>query len=91
MEAMGDISSPCLPPTSDPALYGTLEFSGQNFLVVPSSAFSDDLEALQLVHEEKVAENNKAGIVIQHRAWATGEAFRSDQDYSQGMEPYFLK
>jgi hypothetical protein len=55
-----------------------------NPLVLPSSTNSDDFEALQLIREETIARKNKDGVVIQHRAWPLGEAFRSEADYPAG-------
>lgn len=75
-------SSPYLPFTSDPALYDWEEEI--NTVVVPSSTNSDEFEALHLVQQETIARKNKAGEVIQHRAWALGDTFRSEADYPEG-------
>ena len=79
---MDSISSPTLPFTSDPALHNWEE--ELNPIVLPSSADSYDLEALYLVHQETIARKNKAGEVIQHRAWQLGDTFRSEADYFEG-------
>jgi chromosome transmission fidelity protein 18 len=79
---MGSISSPVLPFTSDPALNDWEgEFDPE---ILPSSTNSDDFEALHLVQQETIARKNKAGEVIQHRAWQVGEAFRSEADHIEG-------
>ncbi len=77
-------SSPQLPTTSDPIfdedweeLIGTA--------IVPSSTYSDELEALHQVQEESRARKNTAGLVIQHRAWKLGDTFRSEADYTDGL------
>ncbi|KAF4635880.1 hypothetical protein G7Y89_g2206 [Cudoniella acicularis] len=77
---MDSASSPCLPFTSDPALHDDWE---EDFdpSILPSSTNSDEIEALHLIQEENIQRKNKAGVVIQHRAWQLGEAFRSDADY----------
>jgi chromosome transmission fidelity protein 18 len=77
---MDSASSPSLPFTSDP---GDWE-DHLNPVVLPSSTNSDDFEALHAVHEETIARKNKEGVVIQHRAWSLGEAFRREVDYPQG-------
>ncbi|KAH6673559.1 hypothetical protein B0J14DRAFT_481665 [Halenospora varia] len=82
---MDSTSSPGLPLTSDPALQNWEEET--DLSSVPSCTNSDDLEALHQVQEESTALKNKAGIVIQHRAWQLGEAFRSEGDYSCGKIP----
>lgn len=88
LSSMDSASSPSLPFTSDPTLLDDWE-EHLNPLAIPSSTNSDDFEALHLVHEETVAKKNKAGVVIQHRAWPLGEAFRSDTDYPQGAKASF--
>jgi chromosome transmission fidelity protein 18 len=86
---MDSISSPTLPFTSDPALHNWEEELDP--IVLPSSADSDDLEALHLVQQETIARKNKAGEVIQHRAWQLGETFRSEADYLEGALLSVLK
>lgn len=81
---MDSISSPSLPFTSDPALLEDWE-DQSNPLILPSSTNSDDIEALHLVAEETIARKNKEGVVIQHRAWPPGEAFRSEADHYLGI------
>jgi hypothetical protein len=81
---MDSISSPSLPFTSDPALCDDWE-EQLNLLILPSSTNSDDFEALHLVQEESTARKNKEGVVIQHRAWPLGEAFRSETDFPAGI------
>ncbi|KAG4417027.1 hypothetical protein IFR04_009803 [Cadophora malorum] len=80
---MESISSPSLPPTSDPALYDDWE-AHFGPAILPSSTNSDDFEALHLVQQEKIIEKNKLGEVIQHRAWPLGETFRSELDHIDG-------
>jgi hypothetical protein len=80
---MDSISSPILPFTSDPALHDWEEEF--NPTIVPSSTNSDDIDALHLVHQETIARKNKAGEVIQHRAWRLGEVFRSEADHFEGV------
>ena len=46
--------------------------------------FSDDLDALHEQETELVIQRNRQGIVIQHRSWGAGEAFRSEDDRSFG-------
>jgi chromosome transmission fidelity protein 18 len=83
---MDSTSSPILPLTSDPALHDWDEELDP--IVFPSSANSDDLEALHLVQQETIARKNKAGEVIQHRAWQLGETFRSEADHFEGALIY---
>jgi chromosome transmission fidelity protein 18 len=79
---MDSISSPLLPFTLDPALHDWEEEFDP--IVLPSSTNSDDFEALHLVQQETIARKNKAGEVIQHRAWQLGETFRSEADHIEG-------
>jgi chromosome transmission fidelity protein 18 len=79
---MDSESSPSLPLTSDPALHDWDE--DLNSVILPSSTNSDDFEALHLVQEEIIVSKNKAGEVIQHRAWQLGETFRSEADHIEG-------
>lgn len=83
---MEPASSPSLPFTSDPALYNDWEELEplEPSLTIPSSTNSEDFEALHSVQQETIAKKNQAGIVIQHRAWPLGEAFRSEADYFLG-------
>ncbi|KAG0649130.1 Chromosome transmission fidelity 18 [Hyphodiscus hymeniophilus] len=75
------MSSPSIPFTSDPALFDDWE-EHSDPLTLPSSAHSDDIEALHLVAEEALARKTKEGVVIQHRAWPLREAFRSEAEYT---------
>lgn len=85
--SMNSVSSPSLPPVDDPALLDDwCPADDINF----QSTNSDELEALHLVHKESVARKNRAGQVIQHRAWKIDEAFRSDIDNFQGRSMYVL-
>jgi hypothetical protein len=85
---MDSISSPSPPFTSDPALHDWEE--ELDTVVLPSSTNSDEFEALHLVQQETIARKNKAGEVIQHRAWALGDTFRSEADYPEGnFHEYF--
>jgi chromosome transmission fidelity protein 18 len=82
---MASLSSPELPPTSDPALIEDWDRLDQNTTIPPSSSsYSDELEAISLTHKENVARKTEAGQVIQHRAWKLAEAFRSDPDSLPG-------
>lgn len=81
---MDSPSSPSLPTASDPALYDDWQEVCLDPILLPSSTHSDDLEALHLVHQESIAQKNKDGVVIQHRAWPLEEVFRSDADHSDG-------
>lgn len=80
-----DTSSPSLPFTSDPALFNDWEEEQINPVVLSTSnPNSDDFEAWHLVQQETIARKNKAGEVIQHRAWPLTEVFRSEADYAEG-------
>ena len=46
---------------------------------------SDDLEALNEVHEDAIAKKNELGTVIQHRAWKVADVFGSEEDYHLGI------
>jgi len=76
-------SLPTLALPSDPALFDDWE-EQVNPTILPSSANSDDFEALHTIREESIARKNEAGEVIQHRRWPLGEAFRSEADYNNG-------
>jgi chromosome transmission fidelity protein 18 len=78
---MDSVSSPLLPFTSDPALH---DWEQEFDSVVLPSTNPDDFEALHLVQQETIARKNKAGEVIQHRAWQVGEIFRSEADRIDG-------
>ncbi|KAH6717225.1 hypothetical protein DL95DRAFT_288402 [Leptodontidium sp. 2 PMI_412] len=80
---MESASSPSLLPTSDPAICDDWE-AHFHPAILPSSTNSDDFEALYLVQQETIARRNKAGDVIQHRAWPLGETFRSELDHIDG-------
>ena len=84
---MDSVSSPSLPYTSDPALFNDWE-EDLNPIVLPSSTYSDDLEALHLIQQETTAAKNRRGEVIQHRAWPLGATFRSEADYPEGRPPH---
>jgi chromosome transmission fidelity protein 18 len=78
---MGTYSSG-IPTSFDPALlYSELEFLDD---APPSLTHSDELDAIQQTVAEDRAQKNRAGIVIQHRAWNTLDAFRSEEEYSIG-------
>jgi chromosome transmission fidelity protein 18 len=76
---------PSLPPTSDPALFDDWDIPQKSAATLPSSRYSDELEALNLVQVESTEKKNQEGCVIQHRAWKLSEVFRSDSDYTEGM------
>ena len=52
----------------------------------PDVSYSDELEALHTQELELKALRNSQGVVIQHRSWRAGEAFRSDdiRDFGTG-------
>lgn len=81
---MDPASSPSLPLTSDPALRDDWE-EDLNTVVLPYSANSDEFEALHLIQQETIARKNKEGVVIQHRAWALGDTFRSEAECLEGI------
>ncbi|KAH7313086.1 hypothetical protein BKA65DRAFT_412451 [Rhexocercosporidium sp. MPI-PUGE-AT-0058] len=82
---MESASEPSLPTTSDPVICDDWEAHFQPE-ILPSSTNSDDFEALHIVQQETIARRNKAGDVIQHRAWPLGETFRSELDHIDGTE-----
>lgn len=53
-------------------------------IIIPSSTNSDDIEALHLIRGETIARKNKAGEVIQHRAWQLGDTFRTEAGHTEG-------
>ena len=74
--------SPSIPTSFDPALLlSELEFPND---APPSLSHSDELDALEQIIAEERVQKNKAGIVVQHRAWNTLEAFRSEEDHTIG-------
>ncbi|KAL2060932.1 hypothetical protein VTL71DRAFT_8984 [Oculimacula yallundae] len=77
---MESASSPSLPPTSDLIICDDWE-AHFDPTILPSCTNSDEFEALHLVQQESILRKNKAGEVIQHRAWPLAEIFRSDLDY----------
>ncbi|KAF1997792.1 hypothetical protein P154DRAFT_470405, partial [Amniculicola lignicola CBS 123094] len=84
--------SPEFPTSFDPAIY----LHSEPALPAPQDAFpslshSDELEVLQQCIAEQIAEKTKRGIVIQHRAWNTAEAFRSEEDHSIDTPLKYLK
>ncbi len=72
-------SSPFNLPSFDPALL----LHSQDPQDIPSESFSDELEALNFVRQEKTRNQ----VVIQHRAWNLSDVFRSDEDVRPGMGP----
>lgn len=81
--------SPGIPTSFDPAIYLDSEPSlipDTNSNAPASSSHSDEFDALQDCIQDDKAQKSKAGIVIQHRAWKTGEAFRSEEYHSVGTE-----
>ncbi|KAG9230623.1 hypothetical protein BJ875DRAFT_471683 [Amylocarpus encephaloides] len=71
---MYSTSPPNFLPSSDPALLEDWEGNAASLLSnIPDS---DDFEALNLVKEEAIALKNKAGVVIQYRAWPVEDSFR---------------
>lgn len=79
---MDSISSPTLLFTSDPASHDWEE--DLTTIVLPSSTYSDEQEAIRLVQKETAIRKSKNGDVIQHRAWKLGDTFRSEADYPEG-------
>jgi chromosome transmission fidelity protein 18 len=68
--------SPGIPSSFDPALLNSeLEFIHG---VPTSPSHTDELDAIQQCIAEDTARKNRAGIVIQHRAWRTADVFRSE-------------
>jgi chromosome transmission fidelity protein 18 len=51
---------------------------------LPSTSYSDDIDALQQCITEDIAEKTSKGVVIQHRAWTLAEVFRSEGELSIG-------
>lgn len=54
-------------------------------VAVEELTFSDDIAALYEQEAETRADNNRRGIVIQHRSWRLADAFRSEDDRSTCM------
>ena len=74
------------PPPLIPSYDSALDLHSEPDLVsLPSSGYSDDLEALNCTREEALASKNKLGVVIQHRAWNISDVFRSEEDHQLGM------
>ena len=67
-------------PPFDPAVH--LHSQPDHDPLLPSHSNSDDLEALHTQQEEIARGKTKAGIVIQHRAWTTDDALRSDEIFN---------
>lgn len=74
-------SSPPYPSSFDPAIHLHSEAPEAINHQIPSEAHDDQLEALAAQLRESTAAKNKAGIVIQHRAWKLPEVFRSEEEY----------
>lgn len=70
-----------LPSSFDPAIY---LHSEPDLVHLPSCGTSDDFEALNIEREESIAAKNRGKVVIQHRAWAVADVFRSEEDYQAG-------
>jgi chromosome transmission fidelity protein 18 len=78
---MDSSSPPSSPPSFDPAVH--LHSQPDYDPILPhSGSHSDDLEALHVQAAEITQEKTKAGIVIQHRAWKTDDALRSDDVFN---------
>ena len=76
-----------IPSSFDPALLLSDSCALED--VLPYSSHSDELDAIaQTVAEEK-ADKTRRKIVIQHRAWDTLDAFRSEEDYPIGIAASF--
>jgi chromosome transmission fidelity protein 18 len=74
--------SPGIPTSFDPALlHSELEFIEA---APPSICHSDEIDAIEQTIAEDKAKKTSTRTVIQHRAWSTLEAFRSEGDYSIG-------
>lgn len=65
----------------DPAIY---LHSEPDLVHLPSCRTSDDFEALNIQHEESIAAKNREKVVIQHRAGAVADVFRSEEDHQAG-------
>ncbi|KAF2261326.1 hypothetical protein CC78DRAFT_470605 [Lojkania enalia] len=72
--------SPHIDTSFDPAIHLHSELAVQSDSHA-SLSYSDELEALQQCIEETRALKNRAGVVIQHRAWRTADVFRSEEEY----------
>lgn len=85
-----DFLPPSIPVLSsfDPAIH--LHSDQSEAVILSSHAQSDDWEAIRLQQAEATAAKNKERIVIQHRAWPVGEAFRSDEVHKTGMNAILM-
>lgn len=80
-------SPPSIPSSFDPAVHLHSEVDDNNNpIILPSFNNSDDLDAFHLQLAESKALKNRQGVVIQHRAWKTADAFRSEEDYPYGAD-----
>ena len=70
-----------LPSSFDPAIH---LHSEPDLVDLPSCPTSDDFEALNIQREESTAAKNRDKVVIQHRAWALADVFRSEEDHQAG-------
>jgi hypothetical protein len=75
--------SPQFPSSFDPAIH--LHSEQGDDAALPPPTFSDDINGLTAILEESTARKNGQGIVIQHRAWRTVEAFRSEDENIAGL------
>ncbi|KAF1850600.1 chromosome transmission fidelity protein 18 [Cucurbitaria berberidis CBS 394.84] len=67
--------SPGIPTSFDPALLSEFEILHD----APASlSYSDEIDAIQQCVTEEKAKKNRAGVVIQHRAWKITDIFRSE-------------
>jgi chromosome transmission fidelity protein 18 len=74
--------SPDIPTSFDPAL---LHSEFELLDNAPTSlSHSDELDALQQCITEDTVKKNRAGVVIQHRAWNVADIFRSEGEGPAG-------
>ena len=81
---MSTLSLPVISSPIDPTLHLHSEDAQDCVSERPECRYSDDVEALNLQAAGAVAQKNKKGIVIQHRAWKLPDVFQSDDDYHLG-------
>lgn len=85
LSLMDALSLPTLPGPSELLLNESWISPEINPTALFPPTYSDDLDALRLLHEESIATQRKEGRVIQHRAWTVTEVFRSDPEDLQGI------
>jgi chromosome transmission fidelity protein 18 len=73
-----------IPTSFDPAIHLHSQLSDDAYAY---EDLSTDLLELNQHLEFTRKEKNKAGIVVQHRAWKLSDVFRSEEDYPIGNLP----